>query len=346
MKAQRRIKDAVWRIAVMAVFGLVAAGCGGRSEQATATGEVSGAAVESRFAAPADLQPAALGAGERLRVVATTSLIADAVQRVAGERADVSVLIAPGVDPHSYVAAPRDLVALEEAHAIFANGLGLEESLLPAILEASGGAPLLEVNAGVEPIALAGDEQDDEGAGDHAHGGLDPHTWQDVASVQLWVTNIRDALAALDPANAAAYKQAAAGYLGELEELDAEVRETLAPIPTERRKLVTDHDTFRYFARAYGFTVVGAVIPSFSTLATLSAQERAALQDQIAAEGVQAIFVGNTAANGVAEQLAADAGVQVARLATDSLTAADGPAPTYVEMMRANARAIAAALTP
>lgn len=330
----------------MVAIGLLVAGCGNRATEPVATGNAGGAEAESRFVAPADLQPVALGEGDRLQVVATTSLIADAVRRVAGEHADVSALIPPGVDPHSYAAAPRDLVALEEAHAIFANGLGLEESLLPAILDASGGAPLLEVNAGVEPIALDAGDHAAQGADGHAHGGLDPHTWQDVASVQAWVVNIRDALASLDPANAQAYRQAAEEYLAELKELDAEVRATLAPIPAERRKLVTDHDTFRYFAHAYGFTVVGAVIPSFSTLATLSAQERAALQDQIAQEDVPAIFIGNTAANGVAEQLAEDAGVQVVRLVTDSLTAADGPAPTYVAMMRANARAVTDALKP
>lgn len=336
----------------VAVALMALAACAGGGEPAV-DGAGAGAprGEESRFVAPADLQPAALGDEERLRVVATTSLIADAVQRVAGEQADVSVLIPPGVDPHAYVAAPRDLVALEEADAIFVNGLGLEESLLPAILEASGGAPLIEVNAGVEPIVL-GEEEHAEGeesgahADEHAHEGLDPHTWQDVASVQVWVANIRDALAALDPTGADAYRQAADAYLAELERLDADVRATLAAIPAAERKLVSDHDTLRYFARAYDFTVVGAVIPSFSTLATLSAQERAALQDQLAREDVQAIFVGNTAANGVADQLAADAGVQVVRLLTDSLTAADGPAPTYAEMIRANARAVAGALAP
>lgn len=350
MAIRCKVKESIRFAAAVLAAGLTIAACSGGAP--APAGPAAGAPAESRFAAPADLQPVALGEDERLQLVATTSLIADTIRRVAGERATVHTLIPPDVDPHAYVAAPRDLVALETAHAVFVNGLGLEESLLPAILEAGGGAPLIEVNAGVEPIALgdaeghaaAGANAQDEHADEHSHGGLDPHTWQDVASVQIWATNVSEALAALDPAHADAYREAAGAYRTELDGLDAEVRATLAAIPPGERKLVTDHYNLLYFARAYDFTVVGAVIPSLSTLATLSAQERAALQDQIEQEGVRAIFIGNTANNDVAGQLAADTGVEVVRLFTGSLTAADGPAPTYVEMMRYNAAAIAEAL--
>jgi ABC-type Zn uptake system ZnuABC Zn-binding protein ZnuA len=146
---------------------------------------------------------------------------------------------------------------------------------------------------------------------------------------RLWVETIEHALSELDPANAASYASAVAtAYGAELGQLDQEVRATLAAIPADRRKLVTDHDTFRYFARAYGFEVVGSVIPSFSSLASISAQEMAALQQQIAEQGVQAIFVGTTVNPRLAEQVAQDTGVQVVVLYSDSLSAADGDAAT------------------
>lgn len=291
------------------------------------------------------LQPATLAAGERLLAVATTSLIADAVQRVAGELVDLTVLIPAGSDPHSYVATPQDMALLEDAHVIFVNGLGLEESLIPTLESLENKAAVVEVNLAVEPIEHVEDEADAAAEEhDHHHEGIDPHTWQEIANVQLWVETIEHALSELDPANAVSYAAAATAYGAELEQLAQEVRTTLAAIPADKRKLVTDHDTFRYFARAYGFEVIGSLIPSFSSLASISAQEMAALQQQITEQGVQAIFVGTTVNPRLAEQIAQDTGVQVVVLYSDSLSAADGDAASYVEMMRNNAGKMAGVL--
>jgi ABC-type Zn uptake system ZnuABC Zn-binding protein ZnuA len=195
------------------------------------------------------LQPVTLAAGERLHAVATTSLIADAVRRVAGDLVDLTVLMPAGSDPHSYVATPQDMALLEDAHAIFVNGLGLEESLIPTLESLENKAAVVEVNLAVEPIELAEDEADAAAEEhDHHHEGIDPHTWQEIANVQVWVENIEHALSELDPANAASYASAATAYGAELGQLDQEVRATLDAIPADKRKLVTDHDTFSYFA--------------------------------------------------------------------------------------------------
>ena len=188
------------------------------------------------------------------------------------------------------------------------------------------------------------DEAHDPEHAHHHHDGDDPHTWQSVPSVMMWVDNVAAALSARDPANAAAYADAAAAYRAELAALDGDLRAQLATLPEERRKLVSDHGNLGYFAAEYGFTVIGTVIPSLSTAAAASAQELAALQDQITAEGVPAIFVGSTVNPRLADQLAQDLGVQVVPIYTDSLSDASGPAATYVDMMRSNVAAIVAAL--
>lgn len=280
------------------------------------------------------LPPATIAPGARLRVLATTTLVGDAVARVGGDRIDLTVLLPAGSDPHAYVASPQDMVAMANAQVVFINGLGLEESLLPALGKVEQG-PIVSVNEEVTPLA---------GAENAAHAASDPHTWQDVRNVALWAQTIGDALARLDPANAPAYHASAQAYATELAALHSEVAATIDTIPQARRLLVTDHDDLAYFAAAYGMQVVGAVTPSFSSMASISAQEMAALQDQIKAQGVPAIFVGTTVNPRLADQVAQDTGARVVPLYTDSLSTADGPAPTYPAMMRANAHAIADAL--
>lgn len=285
-----------------------------------------------------------LAAGEKLHVVATTNLVADVVTQVGGDRITLHTLMGPGVDPHSYSTTPQDLRTLEEAQVVFINGLHLEEALTDLL----GGltAPVVPVNAGVTPRAMGeehGGEQHAEGE-EHHHEGGDPHTWQRVANVKVWVENIEGSLSQLDPANAEAYHTAAEAYLAELDALDAEIRAKIETIPPERRKLVTDHETFGYFADEYGFTIVGALIPSLSTAAEPSAQALAALQDQLTAAGVAAIFVGTTVNPRLAEQMAQDLGIQVVSLYSDSLSAPDGPAASYLAFMRYNVDAIVEAL--
>jgi ABC-type Zn uptake system ZnuABC Zn-binding protein ZnuA len=274
---------------------------------------------------------------DRLRVVATTSILGDVVGQIGGDAIALTTLIGPGQDPHSYQATAQDMVAIEEAHIVFVVGLGLEEALLGTI-ESTATGPIAPVSAGIEPISPAGEEHDQE-EGDHAHVAYDPHVWMDPNNVIIWTQNIRDVLSAADPANAAVYAANADAYITELEALDAAIREQLAQIPEANRKLVTDHFAFSYFAEEYGLQIVGAVIPGATTTAEPSAGDMADLVTLIQEEHVPAIFVGTSASERLqqlAELIAEEAGrdVQVLLLYSGSLDVPGQPGDTYIGMMR------------
>jgi manganese/iron transport system substrate-binding protein len=175
-------------------------------------------------------------------------------------------------------------------------------------------------------------------------GSCDPHVWYNPANVELWTLQIRDTLSQLDPANAPVYAQNASAYLGQLETLRADLAAQIASLPPERRVLVTNHDALAYFADTYGFKIVGLVIPSVSTLSEPSAKQVAQLIDTIRTQNAPAVFAENTVSPNLAQQVADEAGAQFYELYTDSLSAADGPAPTYLDFMRYNVQIIVAAL--
>jgi ABC-type Zn uptake system ZnuABC Zn-binding protein ZnuA len=290
--------------------------------------------------APVDLKP-----GERLRVVATTSLVADVVSQIGQDRIELKTLLPPDSDPHTYQPTPQDLRAMADADAIFINGLGLEAPLANILLSGDGGATIVPVSAGIAAIRL------DDTENDHAKeqtsdvpGNLDPHVWFSVPNVITWTTNIENALSQLDPAHAQEYAEAAQNYRAELQALDQEIREQVASIPPERRKLVTDHLVFNYFVEEYGFEQLGAIISSPSTAVQPSAQELAALQEQIRSAGVTTIFVGMSMNPELANRLAEDLNIRVVRLYTGALSDETGPASTYIEFMRYNVHAIVQAL--
>ena len=338
--------------AMLAAIFLVAA-CGSPAPTPAATPD----SEHAEAAAAAPLTAAPLAAGEKLRVIATTNIVADAVRQVGGDRIELTALLPPGTDPHSYQATPDDLRRLNGAHVIFVNGLHLEETMTPVLENLDAPTPIISVNDGVSTREAGGEasgEAGEEAAAetdaaatdadhDHAHEGADPHTWMNPANVIVWSENIARTLAALDPANAELYAADAAAYAEELHQLDDELHASFAAIPAEQRKLVTDHDNLGYLADAYGFTVLGAVIPSLSTMAAPSAQEMAALQDLMRAEGAKVVVVGNTVSPAAAEQLAQDTGARVAAIYTDSLSDAAGPAGAYTAMMRHNAAVLLAA---
>lgn len=293
------------------------------------------------------LTPVALSDGEKLRVVVTTNIVGDVVSQVAGDAVELVQLLPIGADPHTYQARPDDLRHLNNAHVIFINGLHLEETMQSVLDNLDAGAPVISVNIGVPTLQFGGDHADEHEAAtdqDHHHEGADPHTWMNVHNVEIWVDNIAAALSALDPMHANRYAANANAYRAQLEELHAEIETMTATIPFERRKLVTDHDNLSYLANAYGFTVVGTVIPSISTLASPSARDLAALQRQIEQEGIRAIFVGTTVNPAVAARIASDTGAQVVPIYTASLSDAQGPAPTYIDLMRHTVQQIVEAL--
>ena len=281
-----------------------------------------------------------LGEGERLRVVATTSIVADVVQNVGGDLIDLTVLMPPGADPHSFEPTPRDVAAVADAHVLFINGVGLEEFLEPLLESAGEGVTAIPVSYGIELLQLGEDAE----AEHHRHGGADPHTWFDPNNVMVWTGNIAHVLSTLDPGSAEMYEANAEAYAAELERLDGWIREQLAQVPEKNRRLVTDHASFGYFAQRYGFEQVGSVFPGYSTLAEPSAQELAELEEAIGEFKVQAIFVGLTVNPDLAQHVADDTGTRLVFLYTGSLSEAGGPADDYLALMRYNVSAVVEAL--
>jgi ABC-type Zn uptake system ZnuABC Zn-binding protein ZnuA len=313
-------------------MGVLVLGACGSAKQPAATSQAAQAQGETMPAlSPVELQ------GRKLRVVATTNILGDVVAQVGGNHIELTTLLPPGADPHSYQLAPIDRQRLDDADVIFINGLGLEEGMLPVLGDLRNGVPVVAVSAGIDTIAFGGSEHNE-------HSSVDPHSWQSVKNVIVWTENIATALSALDPAQADAYAVAAAGYRSQLEALNSDLHALAESLPADKRKLVTDHDSLGYIAHEYGFTIVGTVIPSLSTFASASAQDLVALEKQIKAEGVKAIFVGTTTSPHLADQLAADLGIRVLPIYSDSLSDANGPASTYLAFMRYNMQTIVDAL--
>ena len=315
-----------------------------------ATACVPSASTDNELAEPYltsldELQPVSLSPGAKLGVVATTSILADVVGRIGGDEIELLSLIPIGVDPHAFEPSPRDAQALSEADVVLINGFGLEAFLEDLIRQAGGSAPVVSASLGIAPLPFEGEEHEDED-GAHEEHGADPHTWLDPNNVAHWTDTIEAALTALDLSHAEVFASNGEAYRAELATLDREIRDIVSRIPLENRKLVTDHDELGYFADAYGFTVVGTVIPGASSLSEPSAGQLADLLDQVKAQQVPAVFVSSVVYPALVETFAADAGIRVAALYAHSLTAPDGPAPTYLELMRYNAETIAAALTP
>ena len=277
---------------------------------------------------------------DRLQVVATTTLIGDVVGQVGGELIELTVLLPPGADPHSYQPNPQDLAVASRTGLIFINGLGLEE-FMTGLLEGAGVvAEPVSVSDGIQPLQLAEPEAGEEAE----HGGQDPHVWTDPNNVLIWVDNIERALAAADPANAALYAANAESYRQSLRELDEWVRQQVSSIPVENRRLVSDHLIWGYFAERYGFTQVGALIPGYSTSAAPSAQELAALEDAVRAEGVKAILVSSEINPSLAQRLAEDTGIELVLIYSGSLGGPGSGVESYLDYIRYTVSAAVAAL--
>ncbi len=290
----------------------------------TACGRGGGGAVES-------------GHGP-VRVATTLSVFADFVRQVGGERVTVVTLVPAGADPHTYQPAPRDVQRLTTVRAVFVNGAGLETGLRNLIEHnLPKGARLVELSAGLTPITYTPQEIGPEaGGGGHTPDeGVNPHFWLDVNNAQRYVQRIRDTLIEVDPDGRETYTANAGRYLADLAALDAEIRAKIAAIPPERRKLVTFHDAFPYFARAYGLELVGYVVRAPGR--EPSAQEIKELSEILRREQVKTVFKEPQLNAKVLERAAADAGVRVDVLYSDALTK---DVPTYVEMMRRNADTI------
>jgi zinc/manganese transport system substrate-binding protein len=279
------------------------------------------------FAAVMAVHP--LRAEDRLNVVASFSILGDLVKNVGGDKVDVATLVGPNGDVHVYTPAPSDAKKNADARLLVMNGLGLE-GWLPRLVQSAGSkATIVTASNGIAPLQLGSD--------------ADPHAWQSVANARIYVANIRDALIAADPADAAVFRANAERYLGELNALDAEVRAAIAKIPPERRKVITTHNAFGYFAAAYGVTFVAPV--GVSTESEPSARDIATLIQQIKAEKIPAVFLENLGDDRLIRRIAAETGAKAGgTLYSDSLTDEKGPAPTYIALVRHNIKALTSAL--
>jgi zinc/manganese transport system substrate-binding protein len=265
----------------------------------------------------------------RLNVVASFSIIGDFVRNVGGERVSVTTLVGADGDVHVYTPAPADAKKIADAKLVIVNGLGLEGWLSRLAQTAATKAAIVVATAGIAPLKIGSD--------------ADPHAWQSVANARIYVTNIRDALGAADPVNAEAYRANAEAYLTKLDALDREVRAAIAKIPESRRKVISTHDAFGYFAAAYGVEFIAPL--GVSTESEASARDIARIITQIRTSKIPAVFLENISDPRLIRRISAETGVRVGgTLYSDSLTGEKGDAPTYIDMVRHNIRALTSAL--
>lgn len=274
-----------------------------------------------------------------LRVVAVENFLADLAQNVAGERARIEPLMPFGVDPHSFEPTPQDVKKIADSDVLIVNGAGLEEFLDKLLRNADSHAVLVTASQGLVPRTFK------PGEPHAADNPSDPHFWLDPTLTIQYVKNIREGLTRADPTGAATYQTNADAYIAKLNALDEKIKQTIGALPPEKRKLVTDHDTLGYYADRYGFEIVGALTPSFSSAESGSAKQLAALVDQIRANDVKAIFLEQGVNPQLAEQIGRETGARIVTgLYTHSLSDATGPAPTYLQMMEYDTQLIVDAL--
>jgi zinc/manganese transport system substrate-binding protein len=285
-----------------------------------------------------------LQAAEKIKVVASFSIIGDLVHQVGGERVEVVTLIGPNSDAHAFQPSPSDAKALLGAKLIVINGLGLEGWADRFIKSAGYKGARLVASRGVKALEAEEDHGHEHGKGKkHAHGRYDPHAWQEVANVKVYVANIRDALIALDPEGKAEYEKRTADYQQKLDALDAEIRTAFAGIPKAERRVITSHDAFHYYGDTYGIELLAP--QGVSGDAEPSARAVARLIRQIRQEGIKAIFVENITNPRLIERIAKETGAVVGgTVYSDALSEPSGPAATYLAMMRHNTRLLSAAL--
>ncbi|KRQ10503.1 zinc/manganese transport system substrate-binding protein [Bradyrhizobium sp. USDA 4503] len=268
-------------------------------------------------------------AAERINVVASFSILADMVHNVGGNNVDVTALVGPDGDAHVYAPTPADAKKVADAKLVVINGLGFE-GWMPRLLQASGSkAPVAVATKGIMPRKMGGHD--------------DPHAWQSVANAKIYVVNIRDGLIAAAPDQTGIFKANADAYLAKLEALDREVHEAVAKVPEARRKVISTHGAFGYFADAYGVTFFSPL--SVSTDSEPSARDIAAIIAQIKVAKIPAVFLENISDPRLIERIAAETGARVGgTLYSDGLTAEKGDAPTYIDMVRHNIKALTSAL--
>jgi ABC-type Zn uptake system ZnuABC Zn-binding protein ZnuA len=275
------------------------------------------------------IKPAQVG---NLKVLAVETFLGDITQNVAGDRVKIDTLIPVGLDPHSFEPTPQDIARIADSNALIVNGFGLEEWLKPVLDNAGGSRLVIQATNGLTGrIPRPGEPV----------GTTDPHFWLDPTKVLSYVENIRAGLSQADPDGGVIYARNAAAYEVKLKDLDQWVKIQVSQIPPEKRLLVTNHESFGYYADHYGFQIVGTIIPNVSPDASTSAQQLSQLIEQIKKTGAPAIFLETGSNPQLAQQIAQETKVKViTEFYTHSITTINGPAPTYLDMIRFDTTAI------
>jgi zinc/manganese transport system substrate-binding protein len=268
-------------------------------------------------------------AQDRLNVVASFSILGDFAKNVGGDRVEVTTLVGADGDVHVYTPAPVDAKKIADAKLVIINGFGLE-GWMPRLVQSSGSkARIVTATDGITPRVLGA--------------APDPHAWQSVANAKIYVADIRDALAAADPADTAAFRANAESYLAKLDGLDREVKAAVAAIPPARRKVITTHGAFGYFGVAYGVEFIAPL--GVSTDSEASARDIAGIITQIRTAKIPAVFIENISDPRLIQRISAETGARIGgTLYSDSLTGEKGEAPTYIDMVRHNIKALTDAL--
>lgn len=273
------------------------------------------------------------GVGQRISVVATTMQLQDFARQVGRDRVEVTGILGPDNEPHEYEPTPSDAEALADADVVLENGANLDEWLDDLLSNAGSQAQRVTAVEGIE--LLPTEEEGFPG---------DPHVWHDPEAAKTMVDNVAAGLAAADPEGRATYEKSASAYKAELDAMAADIRDAFEPIPPEQRDLITTHDAFGYFVRAYDVQQVGTVLPALTTESEPSGRQIRELVQEIRAQDVDVIFTEEAVDAGLERQIADEAGAEVSTsLYADVLGAPDSGAETFIEAELANARAMAAA---
>jgi zinc/manganese transport system substrate-binding protein len=275
-------------------------------------------------------------AQDKIKTVATFSILGDLVKNVGGDRVEVTMLVGPNGDAHVYSPTPADAKAVGEAKVVFVNGLGLEGWMTRLVSAAGGKASTVVASTGIKPLKM----EDEHKPG---HMVTDPHAWQSVANAKAYVANIRDGLIAADPTGKSVYNANTQAYLAKLDAIEKDVKAAIAKIPVDRRRIITTHDAFGYFGAAYGMEFISP--EGVSTESEASAKDVAKIIDQIKAQKIPAVFMENISDPRLMEQIARETGAKIGgTLYSDALSDSKGPAASYIDMMRNNIREFGAAL--
>jgi zinc/manganese transport system substrate-binding protein len=273
------------------------------------------------------------GSNDPVDVVATFSILGDLVQHIGGDRITLHVLVGANSDGHVYQPTPADARLLREAELVIANGLGFE-GWIDRLIQASGyqGAVII-ASTGIVPLnSVGGHEQQP-----------DPHAWQDLANVRIYIDNILKSLSKVAPEHQQYFAANAATLIGEIDALEKKIQMAVAVLPVAARTIVTSHDAFAYFGKAYGFRFIAPV--GISTDSEASATDVARLIEQIRRDKIHAVFVENITDQRLLTRIAHETGATIGgTLYSDALSDSSGPATTYIRMMSHNLETITAAL--